>query len=95
VVGRVVQVNKHPFTILGVAPPEFRGTLLFFFPDMWVPMVDQDQVQGLAVLNDRGQRDIYMVLGHVKAGVTPSQAIADLNSVGSYLEKTYPKTMPI
>ena len=29
VVGRIVQVNKHPFTILGVAPPEFRGTLLF------------------------------------------------------------------
>ncbi|MGC1613336.1 MAG: ABC transporter permease [Candidatus Acidiferrum sp.] len=27
VVGRVVQLNKHPFTILGVAPPEFRGTL--------------------------------------------------------------------
>jgi len=32
------------------------------------------------------------VLGHVKEGVTPAQAIADLNSVGSYLEKTYPKT---
>ena len=32
-----------------------------------------------------------MVLGHVKAGVTPAQAIADLNSVGAYLEKTYPK----
>ena len=30
VVGRVVQVNKHPFTIIGVAPPEFHGTLLFF-----------------------------------------------------------------
>jgi hypothetical protein len=29
VVGRVVQLNKHPFTILGVAPPEFRGTWLF------------------------------------------------------------------
>ena len=32
-----------------------------------------------------------MVLGHLKAGVTPAQAIADLNSIGSYLEKTYPK----
>jgi macrolide transport system ATP-binding/permease protein len=91
VVGRVVQVNKHPYSILGVAPPEFRGTLLFFSPDLWVPMVQQEQVQGWRVLNDRGQRDIYMVVGHVKAGITPAQAIADLNSVGSYLEKTYPK----
>ncbi len=91
VVGRVVLVNKHPFTILGVAPPEFNGTLLFFFPDFWAPMVQQEQIQGLRVLNDRGQRDIFMVLGHLKAGVTPAQAIADLNSIGSYLEKAYPK----
>jgi len=91
VVGRVVQVNKHPFTILGVAPHEFRGTLLFFSPDLWVPMVDQEQVEGVALLGDRATRNIFMVLGHMKAGVTPEQAIADLNSVGSYLGKTYPK----
>ena len=91
VVGRVVQVNKHPFTILGVAPPEFNGTLVFYFPDFWAPMVQQGQIQGLNVLNVRGTRDIYMVLGHLKPGVTQAQAIADLNSVGSYLEKTYPK----
>jgi predicted permease len=91
VVGRVVQVNKHPFTILGVAPPEFSGTLVFFFPDFWAPMVEQEQLQGVKVLNERGQHDIYMVFGHMKAGVTPAQAIGDLNSVGSYLEKTYPK----
>ena len=30
VVGRVVQVNKHPYTILGVAQPAFQGTLPFF-----------------------------------------------------------------
>ena len=49
-------------------------------------------MQGLKVLNARGDRDIFMVLGHLKPGVTPAQAIADLNSVGSYLEKSYPKT---
>jgi predicted permease len=91
VVGRTVQLNKHPFTILGVAPPEFRGTLLFVFPDFWVPLVNQEQVEGANVLNARGNRGILMVLGHLKAGVTPSQAVADLNSIGSYLEKTYPK----
>jgi hypothetical protein len=93
IVGRVVQVNRHPFTILGVAPLNFNGTLLFFFPDFWVPMVQQEQIQGFDVLNDRGKRDIFMVLGHLKPEVTQAQAIADLNSVGSYLERPTPKTM--
>ena len=91
VVGRVVQLNKHPFTILGVTPPDFGGTLLFFSPDFFVPMVNSEQVEGVSFLNARGERWVFEVLGHLKAGVTQAQAIADLNSVGSYLEKTYPK----
>src|SRR5208337_4574206 len=91
VVGRVVQLNKHPFTIIGVTPPEFHGTLLFFNPDFFVPIVNQEQVEGRNVLNARASRWIFMVMGHLKPEVTPAQAIADLNSIGSYLEKTYPK----
>jgi predicted permease len=91
VVGRVVQLNKRPFTILGVAPAEFRGTLLFVFPDFWVPLVNQEQVEGRNVLDERGNRGLLMVLGHLKAGVTPAQAVSDLNSIGTYLEKNYPK----
>ncbi len=91
VVGRVVQLNRHPFTILGVAPPEFHGTMLFFFPALFVPMVDQEQIDGQNFLNLRGNRWVFMVLGHLKPGVTPAQAGADLSLIGSYLEKTYPK----
>ncbi|MGD0226763.1 MAG: ABC transporter permease [Terriglobia bacterium] len=91
VAGRIVQVNKHPFTIVGVAPPEFRGTLMFFNPDFFMPIVDQEQVDGQNLLNTRGRRWIFMVMGHLKPEVTPAQAIADLNSIGSYLEKTYPQ----
>jgi predicted permease len=91
VVHRVVQLNKHPFTILGVAPPGFRGTLVFVSPNFFVPMVNQEQVEGWNGLNDRGSHALIMAMGHVKAGVTPAQAIADLNAIGSYLQKTYPK----
>jgi predicted permease len=90
-VGRTVQVNKHPFTILGVAPPEFRGTLVFFSPNFFVPLVNCEQVDGDDYLNNRGNRSVLMVMGHLKAGVTPAQATSDLNLIGSYLEKTYPK----
>ncbi len=37
-VGRTVQINKHPFTIIGVAPENFRGTELFSRPICGLPL---------------------------------------------------------
>ena len=91
-IGRVVQLNKHPFTIIGVAPREFLGTLLFVSPDFFMPIVNQQQVDGEDLLNARGStKQIFETIGHLKAGVTPAQALADVNAVGAYLAKTYPK----
>lgn len=92
VVGRTVRLNKHPFTIIGVSPPEFRGTLLFVSPDFFLPIVNQDQVNGTNFLDARGNPGaIFETFGRLKPGVTPAQAADDLKSVGAYLEKTYPK----
>ncbi|HKW56066.1 MAG TPA: ABC transporter permease [Candidatus Acidoferrum sp.] len=88
VVGRRVEVNKRPYTIIGVAPPEFRGTFLLLSPDFFVPMVSyEDQ----ASLNERGGVWIFETIGHLRAGVTPLQAAAELNSIGEQLQKAYPK----
>jgi hypothetical protein len=85
IVGRVIQVDKHPFTVVGVAPPSFNGTLLFFFPDFWAPVVNHEQFGGGDVLNIRNEQDFIMAFGHLKPGVTPAQAIVDLNSVGAWI----------
>ncbi|MGB9416865.1 MAG: ABC transporter permease, partial [Acidobacteriaceae bacterium] len=90
VVGRTVQLNKHPYIIVGVAPPAFNGTELFYAPAFWVPLVDQGQVDGWNNLKSRGDRGMELA-GHLKAGVTPAQAATDLNSVAAYLKKAYPK----
>jgi len=91
VIGRTVQVNKHPFTVAGVAPADFHGTLLFFNPAFYVPLVDREEVEGATDLNARGSRWMFMVMGHLKAGVPQAQAIADLNAIGADLEKNFPK----
>ncbi len=90
VAGRPVLLNKHSYTILGVAPIQFRGTELFFAPDFWVPLVDQEQVEGWSNLNSRATRGIWLN-GRLKPGVTPVRATADLNSIAAHLAKTYPK----
>ena len=91
VVGRVVRVNSHPYTILGVTPPDFRGTFVFFAPNFYVPMVDQDQIMGDSALNNRERRGVIQILGHLKPGVTPTEAVADLDDIGAVLAKAYPK----
>ena len=90
-VGRTVRLNKHPFTIIGVSQPQFHGTLLFFSPDFFVPIVNQEQLTGWADLNARGSRWVFELLGHLKPGLTPAQASADLSSIGSYMKAAYPK----
>lgn len=92
VVGRTLQLNKHPFTVIGVTPSEFRGTLMIFSPDLFVPMVNQEQIDAANLLNDRANRGaIFMTLGHLKPGVTTAEAAADVNSIWSDLVKAYPK----
>jgi hypothetical protein len=54
-------------------------------------MVNQEQVEGSNLLKARGTRWILGAMGHLRVGVTPAQAVGDLNAIGSYLEKSYPK----
>ncbi|HKR30378.1 MAG TPA: ABC transporter permease [Terriglobales bacterium] len=91
VLGRVVQVNGHPFTVIGVAPKDFPGTIVFVSPSFFVPLIDHEQIDGATDLNKRGTRWIFMVVGHLKPGTTLAAATADLNSIASYLQKTYPR----
>jgi predicted permease len=89
VVGRPLEINKHPFTIIGVAPPGFRGTELFFAPALWIPIVQQPIIMGYDELKNRGNHSPFVV-GKLKPGITPAEAVADLNTIGAWLSKTYP-----
>jgi predicted permease len=85
----MVEINKHPFTVVGVAPPAFRGTELFFSPALWIPIVEQPLIMGQNSLQYRGTHSPFVV-GRLKPDVTPAQATADLNAIGAWLGKTYP-----
>jgi predicted permease len=90
IVGSTVDLNKHPFTIVGVAPKEFHGTEIFFWPEFWMPMVNEAQVEGYSFLAKRGNHGIF-VIGSLKPGVTPRQAEENLSSVARQMTREHPK----
>ncbi len=89
VVGTTVDLNKHPFTILGVAPKEFHGTEIFFWPEFWLPMVNEEQIEGYSFLTKRGNHGLF-VIGSLKPEVTPRQAEDNLNIVARQMTREHP-----
>lgn len=89
-IGQQVNLNGHPFTVIGVAPRGFTSTLSIFAPDAWVPMMMQAQVMPVfEALNARNARWLQMT-GRLKPGVNNVQAEADLNMLMRQLAAEYP-----
>ena len=89
IVGRTVDIDKHPFTVIGIAPSGFHGTDLFIWPDFWMPIVNGQESGRTDFLSWRGSHNVW-ILGKLKPGVTPQQASDNLNSIAHVLAKQYP-----
>jgi predicted permease len=88
VIGTTVQLNKQPFTVVGVASPRFHGTERFDWPEYFIPAVNQFSADQL---RDRTGHPLTVV-GRLKPGVTPQQAAENLSAIAAQLAKEYPKT---
>jgi hypothetical protein len=76
VVGRIVRINKHPYTIVGVTPEGFYGTERFLQPDLFVPMANEASLEGVNWLEDRRNKGVFTIV-HLKDGVTLAQALRE------------------
>jgi predicted permease len=91
VIGTRVELNRNPFTIVGVAPRDFQGTERLLWPDYWVPIVDGEQLEGWDFLHNRIYTPIA-VIARLKRGVTIAQASDNLNAISRDLAREYPAT---
>jgi predicted permease len=89
VVGSVVRLNKHPYVVVGVAPKDFQGTERFLWPELWVPVQNEEQIEGYGWLDSRGNNNSWDV-GRLRTAVTVPQANADLAVVAAQLAKDHP-----
>jgi predicted permease len=92
--GKTLTLNAMPYTIIGVAPKQFKGTSTFGSAEqIWIPTSMYPQVlTGLAKdwFNDRRFLNALAV-GRLKPGMGMSQAEASLKTMASKLEQDFPK----
>ena len=90
IIGKTIRINRQPFTVLGVARDEFHGTEILYWPEVWVPMMMQAQIEVGNPWLERRQTFNSAIIGRLKPGVSPARATADLNSIASDLARQYP-----
>jgi putative ABC transport system permease protein len=83
VVGRAIQLNGEPYTVVGVAPVGFG---LASKVDVWMPMAFKPD----ETANDARGGHYINVVGRLRPGVTVAQARAELEVIASQLAKQYP-----
>ncbi len=90
IIGQSIEIDRHAFQVVGVAPREFVGTQTGLSYDLWVPIVMEGVFHtGGDLLQDRGS-DWIMSIGHLEPGVTANQAQADLNVLMQQEAKQFP-----
>ncbi len=90
IVGKTIQINRHPYTVVGVAPRDFTGCAPGLRTELWIPVSMDREVWGF---NRPDYRGIFWlnVLGKLRPGVTKNQAQAELNLLMRGVAERFPE----
>src|SRR6266480_2772735 len=95
VIGSQVLINGRSFTIVGITPKRFTGTMQILSPEVWLPMSVYDQVannfepQNKTAIGDRTGTQLR-IIGRLKPGITAAAVKPALEGLAANLEKAYP-----
>lgn len=90
IAGHTVRINRLLYTVLGVAAANFHSTELLLWPDVWIPMTMEPQIEPENLWLDDRYTWNTSVIGRLKPGVTDAPATADLNRIANGLAQRFP-----
>jgi predicted permease len=74
ILGQAIEINQHPYTIVGITPPAFQGSQTGVRTEIWVPIMMEEQLTaGGDLLHDHHYFWLLM-FGRLKPGVALEQA---------------------
>ncbi|MGB9242203.1 MAG: ABC transporter permease [Candidatus Acidiferrales bacterium] len=91
VVGQTLEINQHPYTIVGVAPAVFQGSQTGLRSEIWIPMMMEAQLMPQGDLLHDHHYFWLTALGRLKPGVRPEQAQEEMTLRLKREAKNYPE----
>ncbi|OHE77382.1 MAG: hypothetical protein A3G75_08195, partial [Verrucomicrobia bacterium RIFCSPLOWO2_12_FULL_64_8] len=94
-VGRTIRVNERPFTVVGITPPKFTGTMMLVGPELYFQLGAYELLSNDASTRARrslDRRDAYQLflVGRLKPGMSAAAAGPALGALAANLETAWP-----
>jgi len=86
VVGREMRVGGRAYTVVGVGPPDFLGTVRGFTPAFYAPYMMVEEMVGFRTFDNRGNHALF-VKARLRPGVALPQAEAAVGAVAAQLTR--------
>ena len=93
IVGKTVDFNSRPFTVIGVAPKGFIGTEVAYDPEMFIPVMMAKTIEPESRWLDKRDSNNLFTVGRLKPGVSFAQAKTALETLTAQLAKDYPQNV--
>jgi predicted permease len=93
-IGQTITLNGTPYTVVGIAPPSFKGIVSLGRPDvLWIPITMRDYVLTGQLKNLENNRRFRWtsIVGRLKPQVGIGEAQAAMKTIAAALEKEYPR----
>jgi predicted permease len=91
IVGQTIEINQHPYTIVGVTPPVFQGSQTGVRTEIWVPIMMEAQLNPLGDLLHDHHQFWLLAFGRLKPGVVVQQAQEEMTLRLKREVKNYPE----
>jgi predicted permease len=92
ILGKSIALSGHPYTVIGVAPPYFRGIDLILDTQFWVPIGNIDQLLPNTGHFDWRNYHWIAVAARLKPGVSRAEAAAELQLLSQRFAQAHPDT---
>jgi predicted permease len=91
IVGRTVELNQRPYSIVGVTPAAFQGSQTGVRTDLWVPMMMEAQFNSLGDLLHDHHYFWLLAFGRLKPGVSVAQSQQEMTRLLKQEADKYPE----
>ncbi|HMB81476.1 MAG TPA: ADOP family duplicated permease, partial [Vicinamibacterales bacterium] len=100
IIGRTIEINSYPMTVVGITDPAFHGTTVVYDVELYLPVMmapqlgfnfGSAQTTASGILSD-ARATVFIPQGYLRPGTTLASAAAQIDALGATLARDRPLT---